>query len=200
MIKQLISLSIIALSAHAHADEYQYKVTPNAQQVADLQDEDNDGVINARDLCFDTPSFAEVDNDGCGTIVSSWEESGLHILFNNDSSEVQSFFIGQIKQMADFLDRYPETAIEIQGYASAVGSDQYNLELSKRRAETVEQLLESYGVASSRVTIVGYGETNLTELGDDEISHAKNRKVVAKVVGHKGNVKEEWTIFTKHPK
>lgn len=200
MSKSLLTMMIAAtvFTAPLKAEDvYDYKPTPEPNQIDDLLDEDKDGVINARDLCPQTPLGAEIDNEGCGTYVKTEEEMSLHILFANDSDEIQPAFLAQIREMADFLETYPSTSIELQGYASKVGKPAYNLALSKRRAISVEDALLANGVESNRVRIVGFGDTNLSETGSDEISHAKNRKVVATVIGHKGNVKEEWSIFTK---
>lgn len=196
LLSLLITTTLIATPVLAE-DEYDYIETPTPNQIDDLLDEDKDGVINARDLCPQTPTKAEIDNDGCGTYIKTEEELKLHILFSNDSSEIQPAFLAQIREMASFLESYPSTSIELQGYASKVGSADYNLALSERRAKAVEASLLENGVASDRVRIVGFGDTQLEAYGDDEVSHARNRKVVANVVGHKGNVKEEWTIFTK---
>jgi outer membrane protein OmpA-like peptidoglycan-associated protein len=200
MNKSLLTLVIAAtvFTAPLKAeDAYEYKETPKPNQVDDLLDEDKDGVINARDLCPQTPAKADIDNDGCGTYIKTEEEMNLHILFQNDSSVIQPMFLAQIREMSEFLEAYPSTSIELQGYASKVGKAEYNLKLSERRAEAVQTALLDNGVSSSRVRIVGFGDTRLDELGDDEVSHAMNRKVVATVIGHKGNVKEEWSIFTK---
>lgn len=118
-------------------------------------------------------------------------------MFANDSADINPVFRGQIRSMSEFLKQYPSTSIELQGYASKVGSAEYNLALSKKRAYNVENTLISYGISQSRIRIVGFGDTNLAESGDDEVSHAMNRKVIATVVGHKGSIKEEWSIFTK---
>ncbi|RTZ14527.1 OmpA family protein [Vibrio aquaticus] len=192
----LISATVFAAPLKAE-DAYEYIETPKSNQVDDLLDEDKDGVINARDLCPQTPRSADIDNDGCGTYIKTEEEMSLHILFANDSDVIQPAFLTQIREMSEFLESYPSTSIELQGYASKVGNPEYNKALSERRAESVQSALLSNGVDSSRVRIVGFGDTNLEALGDDEVSHARNRKVVATVVGHKGNVKEEWSIFTK---
>jgi len=191
--------AIVACSPSFAADEYDYVATPVPEQIADLEDQDDDGVINARDLCPDTPLGAEVDNDGCGTYVKSSDKMNLHILFANDSSQIHSVFMKQIQEMSRFLKAYPSTSIELRGYASKVGRADYNMALSKRRAEAVERQLLNYGIEPRRVTIVGYGDTNVEGIVDDESTHASNRKVVATVVGYKGHVKEEWTIFTKIP-
>lgn len=191
--------AIVACSPSFAEDEYDYVATPVPEQIADLEDQDDDGVINARDLCPDTPLGAEVDNDGCGTYVKSSDKMNLHILFANDSSQIHSVFMKQIHEMSRFLKAYPSTSIELRGYASKVGRADYNMALSKRRAEAVERQLLNYGIEPRRVTIVGYGDTNVEGIVDDESAHASNRKVVATVVGYKGHVKEEWTIFTKIP-
>ncbi len=199
---KITALSILITSVFASGfvsaeDKYDYIETPIPNQIDDLQDDDKDGVINARDLCPQTPARSELDNDGCGTFINTEESIDLHILFANDSSEVQPVFMTQVREMADFLEEFPSTSIELQGFASKVGKAEYNLELSKQRAFAVERLLLDYGVDASRIQIVGFGDTNLSVFGDDEQSHAQNRKVVASVVGYKGHVKEEWSIFTK---
>lgn len=193
----LIISTLVSSSYVSADDKYDYIVTPEPNQVDDLRDEDNDGVINARDLCPGTPIKAEVDNDGCGKYVKSSDKMNLHILFANDSSAIQPLFVRQIREMNEFLEAYPSTSIELQGYASKVGRADYNMALSKRRAETVKRMLISNGLAPNRVNIVGFGDTKTDSNANDELSHALDRKVVATVVGYKGHVKEEWTIFTK---
>ncbi|EGQ7692823.1 OmpA family protein [Vibrio vulnificus] len=198
----LVCLTFAATSVIASdkADEYDYLATPRADQVADLQDQDRDGVINARDLCPDTPSTAEIDNDGCGTYVKTSQQMQIRVLFANDSDKINPVFRKQIKEMSEFLKLYPSTSIELQGYASRTGNAEHNLDLSKRRADNVREMLIGYGIAQSRVRIVGFGDSVLVNEGTDEVSHALNRRVVASVVGYKGDVKEEWTIFTSIPK
>lgn len=186
--------------ASGKADVYDYIQTPRANQIADLQDQDRDGVINARDLCPDTPIMAEIDNDGCGTYVKTSQQMQIRVLFANDSDAINPVFRKQIKEMSDFLKLYPSTSIELQGYASRTGDAEHNLDLSKRRANNVREMLIGYGIEQDRVRIVGFGDNVVAAEGTDEVSHALNRRVVASVVGYKGDVKEEWTIFTRLPK
>ncbi|WP_244291668.1 MULTISPECIES: OmpA family protein [Vibrio] len=177
-------------------DEVAYIETPVADQISDLTDDDNDGVVNARDICPGTPSSSQVDNDGCGELLRSEEVKQLKVLFAHDSYEINPIFADQIQTMSEFLKTYNSASIEIQGYASKVGAPEYNLELSKKRAHAVEDRLLSYDISSNRVRIVGYGESRLEDQGDDDIAHAVNRKVTATVVGLNEEVLEEWTIFT----
>ncbi|USD31348.1 MULTISPECIES: OmpA family protein [Vibrio] len=187
-----------SLSFHilAYDDQYEYIQTPNAEQTSDLTDDDRDGVVNARDLCPDTPIGAQIDNDGCSLEVLKEEERQLRILFANDSYDVSPVFSDQIRAMADFMEKYRSASIEIQGYASKTGNPDYNLQLSKKRAFAVEQQLLSYGIKPERVTIVGFGSTHLESDGQEELDHALNRRVTATVVGLTEKVVEEWTIFS----
>jgi len=194
-------IPIVAVSAIYHTaviaqDEYEYIETPVANQISDLTDDDKDGVVNARDICPGTPVGALVDNDGCGAAVVEEEERQLRILFANNSYEINPIFSDQIQTMAEFLEKYKSASIQIQGYASKVGNPEYNLELSKKRAHAVEDELLYFDVDPERVTIVGYGESRLEADGDDETSHALNRRVTATVVGLTEKVIDEWTIFT----
>ena len=190
-------LPIVALSVNA-ADyqEEDYIDTPEAEQISDLRDDDKDGVVNARDLCPGTPTASQVDNDGCGETVRSQEVRQLRILFAHDSFEINPIFSDQITTMAEFLKKYKTASIEIQGYASKVGSNEYNLELSKKRANEVQSEILQNGIATDRVRIVGFGESRLEKEGDDPTSHALNRRVTATVVGLEEQIVEEWTIFT----
>ncbi|HHF3039168.1 TPA: OmpA family protein [Vibrio diabolicus] len=196
----LFVLSLLAVTQQVVAeDEYDYRSVPSAEQIADLQDEDNDGVINARDMCPGTPEGSEVDNDGCGEYIKASDNMQVRILFANDSDEINPVFRRQVRELSDFLKEYPTTSIELHGYASKVGGSQHNQDLSERRARNVREALLSYNIEPSRVRIVGFGDTHLAQQGTDEVSHALNRRVTASVVGYKGEIKKEWTIFTTLP-
>lgn len=198
--KILFVLSLLAVTQQVAAeDEYDYRPVPSAEQIADLQDEDNDGVINARDMCPGTPEGSEVDNDGCGEYIKASDNMQVRILFANDSDEINPVFRRQVRDLSDFLKEYPTTSIELHGYASKVGGSQHNQDLSERRARNVREALLSYNIEPSRVRIVGFGDTHLAQQGTDEVSHALNRRVTASVVGYKGEIKKEWTIFTTLP-
>ncbi|ELB2788667.1 OmpA family protein [Vibrio alginolyticus] len=199
-VKILFALGMLAITQHVVAeDEYEYRPVPNAEQIADLQDDDNDGVINARDMCPGTPEGSEVDNDGCGEYIKASDNMQVRILFANDSDEINPVFRRQVRELSDFLKEYPTTSIELHGYASKVGGSKHNQDLSERRARNVRQALLSYDIEPSRVRIVGFGDTHLAQQGTDEVSHALNRRVTASVVGYKGEIKREWTIFTTLP-
>ncbi|GAD79230.1 OmpA family protein [Vibrio ezurae] len=196
---KLILASVISFTIVGCAnDTEEYIDTPLPDQQADLRDFDRDGVINARDKCPGTPSSARVSNDGCEERIEVSQEQNLKILFEHNSTDVHPVFRGQIEGMAEFLKQYPETSIEIKGFASNPGDRQYNLNLSRNRALLVQDKLIGFGVDPSRVVIIGHGEDDTDD--DNPIDEALERRVEAKVVGFKGDFVKEWTIFTTLPK
>ena len=176
-----------------------YIETPQSSQSADLYDDDNDGVINFRDKCAGTVVGAKINNDGCVQFGKKADKKQLKILFANDSSEISPIFREEIRTMADFLIQYPRTSIQLQGFASSIGNSEYNMHLSQLRASAVKVALTEYGVPPKRIEIIGFGDTLLADKNNTLRAHAYNRRVVATVVGFKGDVVKEWNIFTRKP-
>lgn len=195
-----LAITSIAFTPTGHAQDSEYIATPVATQVADLMDDDYDGVINARDLCSGTPRKAQVDNDGCEAYFENKEQKQLKVLFGNNATDVPPMFLTQIRTMAEFLDTYPETSIELKGFASRTGNAEHNLDLSKARASNVRKALIGYGVSHTRIKTVGFGDSVLAVDGESQINHAMNRRVTATVVGFKGDVVKEWSIFSVRKK
>lgn len=169
---------------------------PIAKQTKNLFDNDSDGVINQRDYCPKTPINAVVDNKGCPTYVDSSEKNNIHVLFANDSAKITQQYLQNITNMSTFLNKYPQTHIELKGYASPVGNTEYNIALSKRRANSVRQALLLKGVQASRIKIVGFGDQNPVSAIDIEQSNTLSRRVVAQVIGSQGNIVKQWTVYT----
>ncbi|MNI33333.1 Outer membrane porin F precursor [compost metagenome] len=72
------------------------------------------------------------------------------------------------------------SAVQLDGYASAEGSDAYNMTLSKDRANSVKQYLVNAGVSSSSITAKGYGEKNPVASNATEEGRVQNRRVEIK--------------------
>ncbi|AMG28907.1 OmpA family protein [Grimontia hollisae] len=189
----LISSILIVLGGCSlSADE-----PPLAEQRSDLFDADSDGVINARDLCDNTPQEAVIDNDGCPTYLLLESNNSLRIQFANDSAIVEPAYREALDKMAGFLKLYPETFLELQGHTSSPGSDDYNQNLSIQRAKAVQAHLIEKGVPIDRLTLIGLGEGDLMLADNTETTQFVNRRVVGRVKGFKGDIKEAWTIFTQ---
>jgi tetratricopeptide (TPR) repeat protein len=83
----------------------------------------------------------------------------------------------ELDKMADFLTRNKTIRIEISGHTDDVGSDTENLELSKRRAQAVQEYLHKSGISADRISARGYGETKPVASNDLEANRQKNRRI-----------------------
>lgn len=81
-----------------------------------------------------------------------------NITFATDSADVKPAFKDVLSSVADVLEEFDKTLLEISGYTDSTGSESYNLQLSKERATAVANELRADGVAADRMMTRGYGE------------------------------------------
>ena len=81
--------------------------------------------------------------------------SGL--LYDFDSDVIRSDAAGNLRALAQSLDKYPNTNLTIVGHTDSVGTEDYNQSLSQRRATSASNYLVSQGVSAARLTAVGRG-------------------------------------------
>lgn len=87
----------------------------------------------------------------------------LQVTFNSeyffafDSAEMNPVAYNGLQGLAQMMRDYPDTRIRVEGHTDKTGSDSYNLQLSKRRAQAVRDILVQYGVSGSRIEVVGLG-------------------------------------------
>lgn len=147
-----------------------------------ILDEDGDGVPDSEDACPDTSPGAVVDAQGCYVVITETKEMTMRIEFGNNSAEIDSGSVGEIKELADFMTQYPLTDVVIEGHTDDRGAESYNQQLSERRAASVARMLISqFGIDESRVSSVGYGESRPMVPNNSEANRAANRRVTAKV-------------------
>lgn len=99
------------------------------------------------------------------------------ILFGFDSAELTAASRENISSLAKTLQKYEDTEILIQGHTDSKGSDNYNQTLSEKRAKSVSDQLRMLGVASSRISEVGYGESMPIADNSTEAGRSLNRRV-----------------------
>ncbi|CAD0263775.1 OmpA family protein [Pseudomonas veronii] len=105
----------------------------------------------------------------------------LDVKFDFNKSVVKPNSYADVKNLADFMKQYPATHVEVAGHTDSVGPDAYNQKLSQRRADAVKQVLVKDGVAPSRISSVGYGESRPVADNATEAGRAINRRVEAAV-------------------
>ena len=166
-------------------------------QVFDLNDNDKDGVIVARERCNDTVMGATIDNYGCGKIKPINERQELKILFANDSYYIDPQYYDQVETIATFMREYPNTKVTIEGHCSKTGSYDHNLALSQNRANAViSTLSERFGIEADRLTAIGYSYDRPVDPTHTQMAHTRNRRVIAEVTGEDTTADMKWHIYT----
>lgn len=145
------------------------------------KDSDGDGVSDKFDKCPNTPAGTQVDGSGCPIkfpepqrIVDGVGTVGSYspIQFEFDSSVLKTSSYGALDKLAKEL-RDNNVTVTLDGYASAEGTESYNLNLSKDRANAVKQYLVNAGVPASSIVTNGYGEANpIASNATEEIGRA----------------------------
>ena len=142
-----------------------------AKPVAPL-DSDGDGVIDANDMCPDTPRGTRVGVQGCPCDLT------LKLNFAFDSSALTDSDKAQLDAAVAELKRLNWTSGVIEGHTDSIGSDAYNQKLSERRAATVREYLNAQGIAESRMSPTGFGESQPVADNKTAEGRAENRRVV----------------------
>lgn len=167
-----------------------------ANQDSDQFDNDRDGVINERDLCADTVMGAVVNNDGCPFDITSIADGELIVLFDHDSANIHSNQLAEVKRIVGVLNKNPGLSLVLEGHASASGSAEYNLQLSKKRAEAVKQLFVSRGLSAERLEILPVGEQKLLLNNNTVQADTLNRRVTTQFKSSDTYTDYKWHIYT----
>ena len=123
---------------------------------------------------------AEVQRIGEGIKITF--DSG--ILFDVDKSDLRPVSQTNLAELAKILNKYPDTNILIEGHTDNTGSDDYNMSLSKDRAQTVAFYMATLEVKSARFSTAGYGETQPIVTNDTLEGRQKNRRVDIAVIAN----------------
>ena len=124
---------------------------------------------------------------GTGVDVNETPEGdGILVNFPDVTFAVDSTTISP--QMRDTLDgvaqsmiNYPNSLIDVMGHTDSTGSEQYNLDLSRRRAESVANYLVSRGVSRARIETIGYGEQYPIADNSTAAGRSENRRVEIRI-------------------
>jgi outer membrane protein OmpA-like peptidoglycan-associated protein len=94
------------------------------------------------------------------------------VFFGFDSSTLKPGAYSEIDRVSNVLNNYPQTTIRVEGHTDSKGPEDYNQQLSERRAEAVKNAVTQRGVDPRRMQAVGYGESQPISSSD-----AMNRRV-----------------------
>ena len=113
--------------------------------------------------------------------------SGLRVgdvLFGFNQTDIQGQYADDLKQLGMFLQKNPNAYALLVGYTDSIGSEEYNLGLSNRRADSVAAyLMNNHGVGQDQIVVNWYGEANPIAGNDTAGGRAQNRRVEVAVGG-----------------
>lgn len=143
-------------------------------------DSDGDGVTDDMDQCPGTAAGTRVDSVGCPLPVAQVASIKLKVNFGFDSTVVQEQYFADLNELAEFLKRFEDLQVDVEGHTDSTGPEDYNQQLSQRRAQAVvDMLVNQYGIAAQRLEAKGYGEDKPVASNDTEEGRAENRRVMA---------------------
>lgn len=104
--------------------------------------------------------------------------------FDFNKSYIKPAFQPSLDKLATVMSKYNRSEITIIGHTDSIGSNAYNQRLSEDRARSVKDYLVSRGVAASRMTIVGRGESEPRDTNSTEAGRQLNRRVEILIKGN----------------
>lgn len=160
--------------------------TPSGARVNSLGitlDSDGDGTPDHLDKCPFQPGPSSL--NGCPSEVEILDEVDylkkaindgyVNVYFAFDSSKPLGYSISAAQFVSNFLKRNPGVRLEIKGYADELGTENYNMKLSEKRAKAVYDLLVSSGVDAARLSFKGYGEDTSVDKASPEARQLARR-------------------------
>lgn len=123
---------------------------------------------------------------GAGQILPGSQEDflqsvgmdGDRVFFDTDRFNIDTADQTTLQSQAQWLARYPNKRITIEGHCDERGTRDYNLALGERRANAAKNYLATLGVDSSRIQTVSYGKERPAAAGSNEQAWAQNRRAV----------------------
>ncbi len=164
-------------------------------------DADGDGVRDSLDVCPKTASDVAVNKVGCPIradklyvnmplkaprtiqhIASKFKalpimRKVLNIHFELNSDEIAEDSRVIVKEFVEAVNKTKFSKMTVEGYTDSTGTRENNLDLSKRRAEAVKDLMIQYGVDSDIIKAIGKGSVSPIATNDTEIGRALNRRI-----------------------
>lgn len=117
-----------------------------------------------------------------GTVQDFVINVGDRVYFDFDQAEIRPGARPTLEAQANWLQRYPDVRVRIEGNCDERGTREYNFALGARRADAVREFLSDHGVEPSRIATISYGKERPTDPGHDEAAWAKNRNAHTDIV------------------
>jgi peptidoglycan-associated lipoprotein len=103
---------------------------------------------------------------------------GDRVFFDFDKSDIKPEGRQVLQRQADWLKKYPNVTVTVEGHCDERGTREYNLALGERRANAARQYLIAQGIPAARIKTISYGKERPDPVGSDEAAWARNRRAV----------------------
>jgi OOP family OmpA-OmpF porin len=149
---------------------------------------DGDGILDPDDKCVNEPETVNQfqDEDGCPDEIPEAVKQFTGVIegiyFDVAKATIKSKSAPKLDKAVSVLKEYPDLRIEISGHTDDRGNDDYNMELSARRADAVKQYMVDAGVDGSRIKTRGAGELEPRESNRTKAGRSKNRRIEFKLL------------------
>jgi peptidoglycan-associated lipoprotein len=107
--------------------------------------------------------------------------AGDRVFFAFDRSDISPEGRETLTRQADWLRRYPNVTVTIEGHCDERGTREYNLALGERRAQAAKNVLVALGIPASRISTISYGKERPAVVGSTEEAYAQNRRAVTTI-------------------
>ncbi|WP_428541923.1 peptidoglycan-associated lipoprotein Pal [Reyranella sp.] len=116
-----------------------------------------------------------------GSVADFRQNVGDRVFFDTDMSTIREDGRQTLNRQAEWLKKYPNYPITIEGHCDERGTREYNLALGERRANAARQYLIAQGIPASRIKTISYGKERPDPVGSDEAAWARNRRAVTEL-------------------
>jgi peptidoglycan-associated lipoprotein len=116
-----------------------------------------------------------------GSVADFRQNVGDRVFFDTDKSTIREDGRTTLNRQAEWLKKYTNYPITIEGHCDERGTREYNLALGERRANAARQYLIAQGVPASRIKTISYGKERPDPVGSDEAAWARNRRAVTEL-------------------
>jgi peptidoglycan-associated lipoprotein len=106
---------------------------------------------------------------------------GDRVFFDFDRSNIRADQRPVLQRQSEWMGRYPDVRVQVEGHTDERGTREYNLALGQRRANAARDVLVAGGVNPARVSTISFGKDQPAALGSDESAWAQNRRAVTVV-------------------
>lgn len=110
------------------------------------------------------------------------------VLFSTDKAQLKPDGTRNVQKLGDFLTKYPQNTVSVEGHTDSVGTNSYNQDLSERRAYSVRTVLTDMRISNDRITTHGYGEEFPVASNNNAESRQLNRRVEIILSDANGNI------------